>query len=431
VNTYLDTIWGRLNSTYNDLFADPCNNVITYVIQSFDSCGNASSMSPPHNNLLVNVVQTPCVEEHVITWNPYINMTPSLGGYEVWVVEDNNPVTTLLGTTTPGVTTWTNSNLVMGRQYCYMIKAVDGGGTKVSEPCEKCLVVSMPDQPDFLYIKTATVESDNHIKVVLYTDITVNVSEYELYRSDDGVTFALIATLPQSPNAEIEYNDFNASFRAQSYYYKAVVYDSCGYLADSSNIARTIHLAINVNQQQKSNQLVWNDYEGFSGWPTVYNVWRRVDGVLDGLPVSTLGPATGNHVDDVSGLPGSSGQFTYYIEAMEGPGNTYGLNSVTSLSNEVQSLMEPNIFIPSAFTPQGNKNTVFKPVAVYVPEGNYEFSVFNRLGQMLFTTTDREQGWDGTFRNEFVPEGVYVYVVRFISASRKEFERRGTVTLIR
>jgi gliding motility-associated-like protein len=259
----------------------------------------------------------------------------------------------------------------------------------------------------------------------------VNVSEYELYRSNDGVNFNLIATLPPGAAAEVEYNDYNASFRAQSYYYMAVVIDSCGYIADTSNVARTILLDINTSQQLKSNQLIWNDYEGFSGFPTNYQLWRRVDGVLDVLPIAVLPPATGNHVDNVSALPGSSGQFTYFIEAQEGGGNIYGLTNVTSFSNEVQALMEPNIFIPSAFTPQSNQNNIFKPIAVYVPGGNYEFSIFYRYGQMLFTTTDREEGWDGTFNKSFVPKKIYVYVVRFVSASRKEFERRGTVTVIR
>ena len=431
VNTFLDTIWGREDTTYIDWINDPCTDVFTYVVQAFDSCGNASAMSMPHNNILVEVEQTPCLEEHVITWNAYNNMSPSLAGYEVWVIDDHDQVTTLLTTTAAGTTTYTHSNLVMGREYCYMIRAVDPSGNKVSEPCEVCNVISMPNQPDFLYIQTATVEDNSHVKVVLYTDNTVNVSEYELFRSTDGVTFNQIATLPPSPDAEIPYNDFNASFRAQSYYYRAVVIDSCGYAADTSNIARTIHLSIETIQQLKSNQLAWNDYEGFSGAPTVYNVWRTVDGVLEGLPTSVYPPATGNHVDDVSGLPESYGMFTYFIEALEGAGNIYGLSGVSALSNEVQALMEPNIFIPSAFTPQANQNNEFRPIAVYVPEGNYEFSVYNRYGQKLFHTTDREQGWNGTFNGDFVPEGVYVYVVRFVSAANQDFERRGTVTVIR
>jgi gliding motility-associated-like protein len=290
----------------------------------------------------------------------------------------------------------------------------------------------MPAQPDYLYIKTATVENNDFVKVVLYTDPSVYVSEYRLYRSDDGVSYSQIATLPMSAVAEITYNDYDAAFQGRSYYYRAIVVDSCGYIADTSNVARTVYLEISTNQQSTSNQLTWNDYEGFSGSPTTFNIWRRVDGVLEPMPVSVHPPASGNHVDDVGALPKSGGIFSYYIEAVEGGGNIYGLQA-TSLSNEVQALMDPKMFIPSAFTPQGTilQNVVFKPIGVFVPGDMYEFSVFNRLGQMLFTTTDLDQGWDGTFKGEYVPEGVYVWVVKFTSATKKEYERRGTVTLIR
>jgi gliding motility-associated-like protein len=357
-------------------------------------------------------------------------MDPSLGGYNIYVVE-NGGMPNFLGALGAGVTNYTHSNLNMGSEYCYLIQAFDQNQEKTSEACSVCNIISMPNQPDFLYIKTATVENNNFVKVVLYTDINVHVSEYQLFRSDDGTNFTQIATLPMSVNAEIEYNDYQASFRAMSYWYKAYVIDSCGYLADSSNIARTIYLEINTSQKEMNNLLAWNDYEGFSGAPTDHRVWRKIDGVVDPLPLAVHPPATGNHLDDVGLLYLSNGMFTYYIEAVEGPGNTHTLQNVTALSNEVQALMEPKIFIPSAFTPQNYQNQTFKPVGVYVPAANYEFSVYNRLGQMLFMTNDREQGWDGTFNGTFVPEGVYVYVVRFISATRDEYERRGTVTVIR
>ncbi len=431
VYTPLDTVWDRLTTVLEDMVNNPCQGSIAYAVQAFDSCGNTSNMSMVHNTIFAQVKQTDCIEENVLTWNPYINMSPSLGGYELFVsIDGAMPVP--LASLGAGVTTYTHSNLVMDSEYCYLIQAVDANQQKTSESCIVCETVSMPDRPDFLYIKTATVEDNNLIKVVLYTDINVYVSEYRLYRSDDGVNYNQIATLPMSAVAEIEYKDYTAEFRVRSHYYMAIVVDSCGYIADTSNIAKTIWLDITSNQQNASNLLTWNDYEGFDGFPTDYNVWRRVDGVLEGLPVTVYPPATGNHLDDVGGMPKSGGMFTYYIEAKEGAGNIHGLQA-TSLSNEVQALMEPKLFIPTAFTPQGTiyENLTFKPIGVFVPGGNYEFSVFNRLGQMIFSTKDIDQGWDGTFNGAFVPEGAYVYVVKFVSATKKEYERRGTVTLIR
>ncbi|MFO7723789.1 MAG: gliding motility-associated C-terminal domain-containing protein [Bacteroidales bacterium] len=431
VYTPQETLWSRSDTMHVDITSNPCQGYVTYTVQAFDSCGNYSQMSQQHNTIYTEVKQTDCIEENVLTWNPYINMAPSLGGYDIFL-SVNGGAPAHLANLGAGVTTYTHSNLDMGSQYCYLIQAYDVNLEKTSESCVVCNVISMPNQPDYLYIKTATVVNNDFVKVVLYTDPNVYVTEYRLERSDDGVAYSQIAILPMSTLAEIEYNDYGAVFQNRSYYYRAIVVDSCGYIADTSNIARTILLGISTSQQQTSNQLVWNDYEGFDGAPTSYNIWRRVDGVLDPLPISVYPPASGNHVDDVGALPKSSGMFTYYVEALEGAGNQYGLQA-TSLSNEVQALMEPKLFIPTAFTPQGviSQNVTFKPIGVFVPGGNYEFTIFNRLGQMLFTTTDRDQGWDGTFKGEFVPEGVYVYVVKFISATKKEYERRGTVTVLR
>ncbi|MDD4986459.1 MAG: gliding motility-associated C-terminal domain-containing protein, partial [Dehalococcoidales bacterium] len=432
VYTPLDTLWNRMDTMLVDIFNNPCTGFITYTVEAFDSCGNKSAMSLQHNTIFGTVKQTECIEENVLNWNPYINMAPSLGGYELFVSIDGG-MPTPLASLGPTDTTYTHPNLVMGSTYCYLIQAYDLNQVKTSEACIMCNVISMPRQPDFLYIKTATVEDNQFVKVVLYTDLNAWVTEYQLYRSDDGVNFTQIATLPMSTLAEIEYNDFDAAFRGRSYYYRAIVVDSCGYIADTSNIARTVFVEIVTNQQNTSNTLTWNDYEGFSGAPTTYNIRRRVEGVLEGTPAAAYPPATGLHIDDVGTLPKTSGVFSYYIEAVEGGGNIYGLQA-TSLSNEVQALMDPKLFIPSAFTPTDPTNlanTTFKPIGVFIPLDQYEFTIFNRFGQMLFTTTDIEQGWDGTFNHMVVPEGVYVYVVKFTSATKKPYERRGTVTLIR
>ncbi len=437
VNTYMDTIWGRLDTVYTDMLNNPCNGYITYVVQAFDSCGNASNVSLPHNSIYVTLKQTDCIEENVLTWNPYINMSPSLGGYDIYVMV-NMGVPTHLVTLGAGVTTYTHSNLVMGDEYCYLIQAFDSGmnSSTTSEACVVCNVISMPNQPDFLYIKTATVVNNEYVKVVLHTDVNAYVTEYQLYRSEDGVNFTQLATLPMSAVAEIEYNDYNASFRTMSYYYRAIVVDSCGYIADTSNIARTIYLDISTSQREMTNTLNWNYYEGFSGSPTEYKVRRTVDGDLEPLPVTQYTQApppavSHTHIDDVGALPWSNGQFTYYIEAEEGGGNIYGFTGVQSHSNVVQALMDPKLFVPNAFTPQRTENNEFKPYGVYIPSTHYEFTIYNRLGQQLFSTNDINKGWDGTYMGVFVPEGAYVYVVKFISSTKEEIVRRGTVTVIR
>ncbi|MCB9241704.1 MAG: gliding motility-associated C-terminal domain-containing protein [Flavobacteriales bacterium] len=88
-------------------------------------------------------------------------------------------------------------------------------------------------------------------------------------------------------------------------------------------------------------------------------------------------------------------------------------------------------FIPSSFTPNGDGlNEVFKPTLVNFE--NYELEIFNRWGERLFGTHDVNVGWDGTYNGNPVPEGVYLYRMRFIATENGEFQNvNGLLHVVR
>lgn len=91
----------------------------------------------------------------------------------------------------------------------------------------------------------------------------------------------------------------------------------------------------------------------------------------------------------------------------------------------------PYVFVPTAFTPNGDGlNDVIRPIAVGVQQIKY-FRIFNRWGQMIFSTTTNEQGWDGKISG--VPQGsnVFVWMVSAIDYLGKPIFLKGTVTLVR
>ncbi len=91
----------------------------------------------------------------------------------------------------------------------------------------------------------------------------------------------------------------------------------------------------------------------------------------------------------------------------------------------------PDIFVPSAFTPNGDgKNDVLKPVTVGISVLKY-FSVYNRWGQLLFTTAEFGKGWDGSFGNVQQPASTYVYITEGVDYLGKTVYRKGTTVLIR
>jgi len=100
----------------------------------------------------------------------------------------------------------------------------------------------------------------------------------------------------------------------------------------------------------------------------------------------------------------------------------------------VEGACRPLVHIPNAFTPDGDGiNDLFAP-QVWEPVRNWSFSVFNRWGAMIYSSTDPTDGWDGTFGGEEAPVGVYVWDLYYdaVSGSGVVQERmRGTVTLVR
>ena len=92
---------------------------------------------------------------------------------------------------------------------------------------------------------------------------------------------------------------------------------------------------------------------------------------------------------------------------------------------------KPSIFIPSAFTPNNDGlNDILKPTVAGMQRFNY-FNVYNRWGQLLYSTSQEGQGWDGIFRGKKQPSGTYVYTAGAIDYTNKNYFIKGTFVLIR
>jgi gliding motility-associated-like protein len=59
------------------------------------------------------------------------------------------------------------------------------------------------------------------------------------------------------------------------------------------------------------------------------------------------------------------------------------------------------------------------------------FNIYNRFGQLLYTTSQIGQGWDGTYNGVAQPAGTYIYTVQGKNYLGKQLSAKGTVVLIR
>ncbi len=106
---------------------------------------------------------------------------------------------------------------------------------------------------------------------------------------------------------------------------------------------------------------------------------------------------------------------------------TSALGSVTCTTSNPQG---NNIFIPNLFSPNGDGvNDVLYVYGTAIAQ--LEFRVYNQWGQLVFTSKDQRQGWDGTMSGQKQPVGVYVYIVRATMQDGQIITKKGNVTLMR
>jgi len=89
------------------------------------------------------------------------------------------------------------------------------------------------------------------------------------------------------------------------------------------------------------------------------------------------------------------------------------------------------IDIPNSFSPNGDRlNDVFKPSLVNFED--FTMIIANRWGEIIFQSTDANQGWDGTYKGLKAPQGAYLVNMRFITTENGEYETfSGVLHLIR
>jgi gliding motility-associated-like protein len=121
----------------------------------------------------------------------------------------------------------------------------------------------------------------------------------------------------------------------------------------------------------------------------------------------------------------NNGIYTTTLIAISGTDCTDSIQKQVMIINDCMPIM------PTAFTPNSDgKNDDLKP---FLPgaKGLKRFTVFNRWGKIVFTTTKEGEGWSGTHNGMPLQTSVFVWLVEYVNKENKVVTQKGTVTLIR
>lgn len=140
------------------------------------------------------------------------------------------------------------------------------------------------------------------------------------------------------------------------------------------------------------------------------------------IPYGNNDPLTCNYCQQLTENPQKN---TCYILEAANTFNCYNSDTVC-----VSITKDWGIYIPNAFSPNNSGiNDVFIPVGYGISE--MELLIFDRWGELIFTSNDKNKGWDGTYKNKPCKSDVYVYKINILTMAHHEELRTGHVTLLK
>jgi len=160
---------------------------------------------------------------------------------------------------------------------------------------------------------------------------------------------------------------------------------------------------------------------------------------LNSIPQAISARSNANNLVWYTAADGGNGSATAPIPATSATGVTHyyvatRVQQCESARVPIEVIVEKccgdNVYIPSAFTPNGDgRNDRFN---IHVGEDDVvlESRVFNRWGQLVFQGR-RNETWDGTFQGQLVELGTYYYHVLINCKSGSQLERKGEVIVVR
>jgi gliding motility-associated-like protein len=131
--------------------------------------------------------------------------------------------------------------------------------------------------------------------------------------------------------------------------------------------------------------------------------------------------------------PVQKGDFTYKLGFTETSVGCTAIDSINISVIDPQDLDCTKIFVPNAFTPNGQgpfKNETFGISNPFAIQELISFQVFDRWGNIVFAAQDPFQRWDGNYKGEAVNPGVMLYKVQY-RCNGEFISEAGSLTILR
>lgn len=395
----IKTIFNKTVDTVSNLRTD--DNYYCFRLGAYDPCINRSYYSS--TICTANFDLAVLNNENRLSWTTSTDGTPTLwlhktptGGNRLSTPDPSNP--------------YPDGAVDCGTEYCYQLEMAYSNGAR-SISLSKCGTAISDDTPGAAS-SIATIVGETGVELQWVQPNGFTPAEFSIFKSISG-DYGLLSKTTDYQLSDPDYTIESGSC------YKISYVDVCGNESPNSVEACPIALTGSLGNDNVIN-LSWQEYTGYRDGVDHYTVEKFT---AAGTMLSSVDVTSPGYTDTEANL-----NVQLYVYKVKAIANVAGVP--ISVSNEISIVKDPNLFYPKAFTPNGDAlNDLFNVYGQYI--NKFEMDIFNRWGELMFTTTELDIGWDGNFKGTPMPEGTYTFVATITDLAGRTFKKSGSVLLMR
>jgi gliding motility-associated-like protein len=363
-----------------------------YKLQIVDVCSNKVESGEIYT---INLKVKPEDSKNQLNWTAY---PTTITNYDII---SNGGV---IGLVTNNLTSsYSHQNTICGQKYCYQVKAKIGAIESVSQL--KCI--------DGKNINTLTpiteglVSIDNNMINLSWKLPTGVTSDEITIVKSEGLTGTYSFLKKGNINQYTESFDEKKSIQTC---YKLSYADKCNNISANSNAFCPVILTTN------GKDMTWTTYESFTSPSYTMEIFDNKKSLIKTLPVN-----------GVFSITPKSEDFT--VQNLMFRMKTTSSDGRISYSNIKPLNFSLKVLVPSAFTPNGDgMNDTFKVYATFLK--SYSLQIFDRWGNIIFTSIDPNEEWNGKINNSPPQNSEYVYTINAEGQDGTQLQKSGIINII-
>lgn len=409
------------------------HNVYCYTVVQKNICGYVADPEEGKLHCSVELSGQPDTNVSKLYWNPYQGWE-EVEKYVIYRENTKSPGNFDSIGMVPGNTfTFHDSSIICYTDHFYRVRAYEKDGYKELSWSDTCRVrpiyFNIVPPP---HILVASIPDNQNVEVewVSLSQTRAPIVQFVVERSTNGDKYLVNEIVP-AEEAVYFFDNKKLDVQSHNYYYRVKAIDECKDESVYSDIAKTVLLKSDFNDDYKP-VLNWTKYKEWEEGVSHYIIEQKMpDGKF--IPVGqSKGP------DDTVFIhqnvnSNCTPEYVYRVIAIRNnahTGSRFKYEYMQSISNHTIVPVISTLYAPTAFTPNGDGlNDEFETKGIYIKE--YNLKIFNRWGEKLFESDDCFATWDGTFKGELVPNDVYLYIVEAIGADGVRHVIKNDLTVLR